>query len=184
MKEISYKITFYANWHCGSGQAAGADVDALVIKDAQGLPFVPGKTMKGLVREALAYTLLPDNTDKDLLNSICGSFENADHYTIGHAFFSDATLEKHEKVAILDEKLERFMYQSLSATCINDDGIAKDTSLRKTETAVPCTLHGAIMNLEDDEVQAVERALKMIKRLGAGRTRGYGRCEISIEEVK
>lgn len=48
MKNLKYSIQFYTNWHCGSGQAAGADVDALVVKDAQGLPFVPGKTIKGL----------------------------------------------------------------------------------------------------------------------------------------
>ena len=40
------------------------------------------------------------------------------------------------------------------------------------------------MNLEDQEAHEVERALMMIKRLGAGRTRGYGRCEISMEEKR
>ena len=34
MKNLKYSIQFYTNWHCGSGQAAGADVDALVVKDA------------------------------------------------------------------------------------------------------------------------------------------------------
>ena len=50
--DIKYLIKFYNEWHCGSGLAAGADVDLLVIKDKNGLPFVPGKTMKGLMREA------------------------------------------------------------------------------------------------------------------------------------
>ena len=50
---IRYKIEFHTDWHCGSGLAAGADVDALVVKDQSGLPFVPGKTIKGLLREAV-----------------------------------------------------------------------------------------------------------------------------------
>ncbi|MDE6805090.1 MAG: hypothetical protein K2J29_10705, partial [Muribaculaceae bacterium] len=51
--DIRYRIEFFSDWHCGSGLSAGADVDALVIKDDCGLPFVPGKTVKGLVREAM-----------------------------------------------------------------------------------------------------------------------------------
>ena len=31
--EIPYNITFHSNWHCGSGLASGAHLDALVIKD-------------------------------------------------------------------------------------------------------------------------------------------------------
>jgi CRISPR/Cas system CMR subunit Cmr4 (Cas7 group RAMP superfamily) len=51
-KTIEYQIEFFSEWHCGSGLAAGADVDALVVKDKDKLPFVPGKTIKGLIREA------------------------------------------------------------------------------------------------------------------------------------
>lgn len=51
--KIKYQIQFHSYWHCGSGLAAGAGVDALVVKDADGLPFVPGKTIKGLLREAM-----------------------------------------------------------------------------------------------------------------------------------
>ena len=52
MSTIKYEIEFFSNWHCGSGLAAGADVDALVIKDQEGLPYIPGRTLKGLLREA------------------------------------------------------------------------------------------------------------------------------------
>ena len=48
--DITYTIEFFSYWHCGSGLSAGADVDSLVIKDAIGMPFVPGKTIKGLIR--------------------------------------------------------------------------------------------------------------------------------------
>ena len=41
--DIKYKIEFFSNWHCGSGLAAGADVDALVVKDAEGLPYLLGR---------------------------------------------------------------------------------------------------------------------------------------------
>lgn len=47
MIDVEYKITFFSNWHCGSGLAAGADIDELVIKDKDKLPYVPGAPLKG-----------------------------------------------------------------------------------------------------------------------------------------
>ncbi len=49
MKDLTIKIEFFSPWHCGSGPSAGADADSLVIKDINGLPFIPGKTIKGLI---------------------------------------------------------------------------------------------------------------------------------------
>ena len=50
--EMKYKVEFYSDWHCGSGLSSGSDIDSLVIKDEDGLPFVPGKTLKGQIGRA------------------------------------------------------------------------------------------------------------------------------------
>ena len=50
---INYKITFLSDWHAGSGLGSGADSDAVVIKDANNLPYLPGKTIKGLIKDSL-----------------------------------------------------------------------------------------------------------------------------------
>lgn len=52
-KTINITIRFFSQWHCGSGTSAGADVDELVVKDKNGMPYIPGKTLKGLIREAV-----------------------------------------------------------------------------------------------------------------------------------
>ena len=36
--DLHYQIQFHTDWHCGSGLAAGADLDALVVKDKEDLP--------------------------------------------------------------------------------------------------------------------------------------------------
>jgi hypothetical protein len=41
-------------WHCGTGQGVSSTLDALVARDADGLPCLPGKTVKGLLRDAFA----------------------------------------------------------------------------------------------------------------------------------
>ena len=44
---IRYCIKFLDYWHLGSGDSAGSMYDSIVVKDKFGLPYVPGKTVKG-----------------------------------------------------------------------------------------------------------------------------------------
>ena len=89
---MEYEIRFLSQWHCGSGLAAGADVDSLVVKDKNNLPYVPGKTIKGLVREAAEDILQFRGTDKAKLADLFGNSKdrnNADgNMRTGSLFFS------------------------------------------------------------------------------------------------
>ena len=44
-------LTFLSYWQCGTG-TGGGDLDELVARDAAGMPFVSGKRLKGVLREA------------------------------------------------------------------------------------------------------------------------------------
>src|SRR5690625_450439 len=47
------QIQIFSYWHTGSGMGKGPELDATVIRDSTGLPYLPGRTIKGLLREAL-----------------------------------------------------------------------------------------------------------------------------------
>lgn len=179
---MRYKIEFFSYWHCGSGLAAGADVDALVVKDVDGLPYVPGKTIKGLLREAADEL----NENSVLVNRIFGlsgevDLSEKDRKRIGESFFSNATLPEGQ--AIVASGLTQHLYQTFSSTAIDEKtGIAKDNTLRRIETVVPCTLEGEIINIPEGGSSLLEKAMQLIKRMGSGRNRGYGRCKISVIE--
>lgn len=178
--DIKYKIELFSNWHCGSGLAAGADVDALVVKDCNGLPYVPGKTIKGLLREA-AEVLNADSTEVNKIFGLSGEADlPANRSTrAGEAFFGNATLP--EGAAIVSARLEEHLFQTFSSTAIDEkSGIAKDNSLRRIQTVVPCSLEGEVRNVPENGKILLEQAMQMIKRIGTGRNRGYGRCKISI----
>ena len=184
MADIKYTIQFFSFWHCGSGLAAGADVDALVVKDKDGLPIVPGKTMKGLVREAVESIIALKKEDKQsLIKNAFGYFGDAENTCMGSMFFTNAEIEESERRAIIDNNLQKYMYSSASSTAITSSGIAKEHSLRKVEVVVPCTLEGKIKGVPQDLVTNILDALKYIKRLGVNRNRGLGRCKINGEEV-
>lgn len=182
--DIKYKIEFHTDWHCGSGLAAGADVDALVVKDKNSLPLIPGKTIKGLLREAVEEIRGFQKKECDnLFVETFGYFEKEkSEMKKGNTFFSNAELSIQEQTAVISNKVARFMYRSVASTAIDKDGIAKEHSLRKMEVTVPCILYGEILNVPEGCTEEMKNALKYIKRLGQNRNRGLGRCTIIIEE--
>ena len=170
----------------------------MVIKDKNKLPYVPGKTIKGLVREAVEnilsfksginaenkelfirtfgnaddedWNMLKDDSEKD-------KEKKEDRMRKSETFFKNAELDDALKKIIIREKLEPYLYRAVSSTAINENGVANEYSLRRMETVVPWELTGMIV---DVPAEFVIGGLKYIKRLGQNRNRGLGRCEFII----
>ena len=187
--KANIKIQFLSFWHCGSGISGGSDSDALVKKDENGLPFVPGKTLKGHLREAAEWfsTINENDEYKILLKQIFGQENNSEKEGddtgtgyAGKAFFTN--LYVHPEVASLIEKDgdAKSIFTNLYSTAIDEHGVAVKGSLRSVEVAIPLTLYGRIDNLTDDEQGFLEKCAGMVKELGSGKTRGLGRCCISF----
>jgi CRISPR/Cas system CSM-associated protein Csm3 (group 7 of RAMP superfamily) len=182
---IHYQIEFFTDWHCGSGLSSGADLDLLVIKDNDRLPFVPGKTMKGLIREAVEEINGFSKSEIDLteLFGVESNSKNGIETKQGCCFFTNAELEDELKNAIKDHHYQEYLYRCIASTAIDEKGIANDHSLRKMEVCVPCKLYGQILDVPDEtSKEIIIKGLKFIKRLGQNRNRGLGRCSISIVE--
>lgn len=189
MKTLKYNIEFHTYWHCGSGLAAGADVDALVIKDKNNMPYIPGKTIKGLIREAVdeIIGLRPNCFNEDDYLKVFGYLDDGgsekkdEEMKKSDSFFTNANLVEYKE--IVKDKLQRFLFTSISNTAIDPEGVAKEHSLRKIEVVVPCKLSGEIINVPDSMVKILSDAAKFIKNLGANRNRGLGRCTIIVKEA-
>lgn len=189
-KILQYKIDFFSSWHCGSGLSAGADVDALVVRDRDGLPYVPGKTVKGLVREAVEDFLAFRKEDTRIVADLFGNAEDRNNLPQGEKgkmkqgilFFSNAELQSEQKQIILDEQLKPFLFDSVAATRIAEDGIAMPHSLRRIQVVLPCTLYGQILDVPEESKILLQQAVKLIKRMGLARNRGLGRCSFTIME--
>ena len=178
---IKYTITFYAQWHCGSGTAAGADLDALVIKDKNEMPFIPGKTLKGLIREAVENLIQLEGKTDTLQAEVEEAFGKEGDQT-GCLHFSNATMKEQEYQAIVSHKAQQYLFNKVTTTSIGKDGVAKDHSLRSMETVVPCELQAEISDVPTELRDPIVRAFGLIKRMGLKRNRGLGRCEIKVKE--
>jgi len=183
-KQIKYTIRFYSEWHCGSGLGAGAEVDNLVVKDRQLMPFVPGKTIKGLLREAVEELSLISN---ERVKELFGYTDSETHQmTEGSLYFKNAVLEESEREAILSRGLREYLYRIKASTKIDEMGIAANQSLRSIETVIPCKLQAAVMNVQDEDIEVLEDAMRYVKRIGMCRNRGLGRCDFmnfKVEEI-
>lgn len=198
MAEINYTLTFHSDWHCGSGLSAGADVDALVVKDKDGLPFVPGKTLKGLIKEAVIDILVfkkeydakrslivetfGNSKDRNALDGLLDNGSTEDDYQFlkqGVAFFGNAEFDDDDRNVIVQNHVQKLLFRELSSTAINPDGVAKKNSLRKIQVTIPCVLKGKISNVPVGLENVIKEALSYIKRLGQNRNRGLGRCSFT-----
>lgn len=188
--DIAYCIEFYSDWHCGSGLSAGADVDLLVIKDRDGLPFVPGKTMKGLLREAVEEIcrLSKAGNEAEISKAFGRSLDrevqkdvyNKAQAQQGSCFFTNAILEDHLSNSIKGTHYVQYLYRAVAATAIDEGGIATENSLRRMEVCIPCTLMGKILDVPVGMSEAMANGMKYIKRLGQNRNRGLGRCSLKV----
>ena len=187
MTDLIYKIEFYSDWHCGSGLSSGAGADLLVIKDKNGLPFIPGKTMKGLLRDAAVTLKEADVINEATVDQLFGKPSvkaGEDNNTVdqpseeGCCYFSNATLTESVQQAVSDNK--KILFRNISSTAIGESGQAIEHSLRTMEVTVPLPLYAKISNSTPEQQDVLIRSMKMIKRLGTGRNRGLGRCDISI----
>lgn len=187
---LTYEIKFFDYWHLSSGLSAGTKLDSTVVKDSDSLPYVPGKTIKGLAREMAL------NFDCNFIDSCFGSttdkkdkcFDTDKKQLGGKCYFSNATLKEETKKQIIDNNLQNNLYDVIASTKIGKkdtkneiEGIAVDNSLREIEVVVPLILFGEIQNIPNEFENEIKQSLKLIKRMGLNRNRGLGRCQFIVE---
>ena len=167
---MKYIVTFLDYWHLSSGLSAGAKLDSTVTRDDNGLPYIPGKTIKGLIREMAELTC-----NKEFVTKCFGSSSD-----IGECNFSNAEIEENTKKTIINNSLQNQLFDEIASTKIDKNGIAESGSLREIEVVVPISLFGEIKNIPDVYKQEMINAIKKVKRMGLNRNRGLGRCKIEI----
>jgi CRISPR/Cas system CSM-associated protein Csm3 (group 7 of RAMP superfamily) len=181
MKTINFSIKFFGYWHIGSGLSGGTKADNLVLKDQNNIPYIPGKTIKGLFRHAAEELSVLSNHlfERDLILNAFGD-SGYDLELSSPLFFSDVMLNQSDSTSIIKESLSESLYEVLSSTKIAENGTAEDKSLRQMEVTVPLILYGSIQDFSGKYESLLVRIAPMIKNLGLNRNRGLGRCEIKF----
>jgi hypothetical protein len=195
---LSFSILFHGYWHIGSGYGGGARCDDLMRKDRHGLPLLPGRTLHGHLREATQTLedmkqVLPGTTER-----VFGEWPqepDQDPETIrsrackpGCLIVDNGVLPASEADWLRMHDAERKrLYRILRNTAIDNNGVARNNTLRTAEVCVPVTLQASVQLLEDGKcdaarvIETLRTACRLICRIGMGRHRGLGRCTITLD---
>lgn len=198
MKMLQVQFELFNWWHAGSGEAGPGDLDATVVRDDDGLPYLPGKTVKGLFRDAalLIKRAQPGILDEGQWIRLFGpGIEPGAQRPEGDVLegalsFTSARLPKAARDWIGGENPEykQGLYEALASTAMKD-GIARVHSLRRIEVALPVTLEAEV-EWEEDGVEGIDTenilttSAALIRRLGSHRHRGLGRCRVTLKELQ
>lgn len=185
-KCIDFKLKLLSDMCCGNGEGNGIDVDTCAYFSDLGLPEIPGRRFKGLLREKAELLetegFCPKGTC-DILFGSCGGLKSkmqVANLRIENVF------EIEKAVATYDpaEVRKAFVTKRVQ-TAINKAGVAIDNSLRTIETVTKGTVFDGKIRLTDaseEELAVIETALKLLRNIGLNKNRGFG--EVSIYDIK
>ena len=190
---LSIDIRSY--WHPGTGRGSGFHLDAVTHEGADGLPRLPGRTLKGLLRDAMhraetwGWKDVPTGSTMHLFGPRASDGAET---KFGLLRVSDATLpvEVASYLASAEGcKLVSGLYREHFSTAIDPStGVAKSRSLRGMRMVVPLELEaeiGTVPGVEDlpDWRLRLTAVLPLINAVGAHRSRGFGRTVLSWKEA-
>lgn len=192
--EMIVKVEIRSYWHAGTGRGRGALVDSLAHRDAAGLPVLPGRTVKGLLRDAVWRMERWGHAAAGTTDGLFGSvgFEKdvprADTEP-GALGFSDAALPEALRGWLETESpgYRDALFREVHATAIDEaTGSARSGSLRGVEVAVPLTLESAVTVIRPDRLppqwqETLTQAATLVRAVGSSRSRGLGRAVVTVE---
>ena len=202
--QFTITVKMLSDWHIGLGQSKG-DIDSLVQRDADKLPYVPAKTLTGILRDSceLVARGLDDNQDD-------GVWSQWVEFLFGsQPALAESVVEKSPQPAILSirsahlpdelknaltakkQLSEAIAFIKPGISIDSQSGCAKTDFLRFEEMirvgailqATNCQINFP-PDLTDIEKNIASSLLlagaKMTERIGGKRRRGAGKCQIEL----
>ncbi|MDR0918760.1 MAG: RAMP superfamily CRISPR-associated protein, partial [Oscillospiraceae bacterium] len=179
------KIKLKSDICCATGGGNGSNIDTLSFFDNIGLPVIPGKRIKGLLREQadllVKYGKYTSENIEDLFGGLGGKK--------GEIYVSDGVLDAYDDLKFELQKYRKEevsdSFSSLrSRTRIDKDGIAVDHSLRTIQTVMKGLEFFSTITVESDKyTELLSDCTKILRHIGLNQTRGLGECECVLEKI-
>ena len=191
MKQMKLKIELKSDLMCGSGEGWGNVIDTDVIYDSYGFPYIPSKRIKGLLKEACLELDEMGVNEKCLAEEIFGS----DNVEGSDFVLTNAVLDHIDDMKLYvdncseDDKKELNISNIINhytnvrcQTAIDDNGIAKENSLRSSRAITRGNVFFADIIFEDKYEEVIKNCCALVHHMGINRTRGFGDVKLSLEK--
>ncbi|GHU34181.1 hypothetical protein FACS1894105_00500 [Clostridia bacterium] len=191
-------IKLLSDMCCGTGEGNGSNIDIKTSFDDNGLPIIPGKRLKGLLRECGKFIADNGCGDDSAVDRIFGKTGGNDgSLRIGTAqlvnstAIADGLMNLHGDLGkIVTPKTVQSVFTVLRAqTAADNDGIVKPLSLRTLQLVrKKCAGIAIVFTTEisldgnDKDRAFLEDCVKTLRHIGLNKSRGYGETECSLGE--
>lgn len=189
MIEIKYKLKFKSDFHIGSGIGIPGIIDNGMKYDCNGIPEIQGKTVKGILRNAVENLIHVNKDSNGILPVIFGG--EGDDIT---AFRFSTPNIKSEHISRIkgNNDIQKRLSNVQSHNSIDSKTlVAKKGALFFCETA-PCFLEysGDISQIKNIDKAIKDKVLfylvcglRFVTHIGGKRRRGNGMVRFEIETI-
>lgn len=189
------KITFLSDWQISSGLGDGYLADSTLHRDVDGLPCIPGRALKGALREA-AWRLTHCRKDLNHILKLLWGTDSIDIDSNQSGLLQVSTARLPEDLRQIFRDLPKEQRESCigdllfyrTQTALKEDRQVKDGSLRKIECGIAGLEFEAKLHFIDDIpdysedwlCQYLAAVCAALKSIGGNRSRGLGYCQVRL----
>lgn len=173
----------------GSGEGLASIIDTDVCFDELGLPFVPGKRVKGILRESALELNSAGRTIDGLAlfgrpDQVEGSqFRLGNGYLEGYQEARQALLAARgdpARSALLNAQSVIGCFTTIRSRTALENGVARDKSLRTMRVLNRGLIFVFEMDVPAEAEKNLETICKVTRSFGESRTRGLGEIRLSV----
>ena len=190
MKESRIKIELLSDMCVSDGGVYNSAIDIDVCYDEWGFPYIPGKRLKGCLRECgVELKECGMTIDVDNIFGTQGESSNRAKVRISNAYLENYEAMKDMVIKYKDtlifhpqNVLNSYSYVRTQTSIDYDTGVAEDTTLRMIRVVKKGLVFEADVTIDGDEEleKDFENCCKILNHMGVSRTRGYGEVKLSI----
>ena len=190
MIEIRYILKFKSDFHFGSGSGIPGVIDCGLKYNSNGVPEISGRTVKGILRDAVENVILLKSSQLSLVEDIFGR-EGVDNTKF--RFYSPELEEKYEKRISKSKDLQKNISGIEFHNRINrENHTAEPGALFSRETGpVSFEYTGRISQIKkcsnkqelDKYLYFLICGIRFVTHIGGNRRRGKGLVRFEIEKI-
>ncbi len=200
MNSMKLSIELRSDWHVGSGTGIPGGVDRQIVRDASGLPYLPAKTITGILRDGCEFVAQSFGEPwVQLVQQLFGAQPVSHGGQVG-ACAKGAKIrvrpghfpsELQSKLASAPEIAQATTFVVPRVHIDLETGCAHPKQLGFAEVARVGAVFeaelqlvdekGCASSLGDHEIALLVAGAAAVRRVGGMRRRGLGRCKLSLE---
>lgn len=185
-KTVDFSVKLLSDMCCGNGQGNGSDVDMCCCFDRFGLPEIPAKRFKGLLREKALFLAENNFCSSEEAESLFGG-ENgrSSRIRVNNLRIKDADELAEVSDKYNSREISEVYSEKRYQTAVDKNGVTKTGSLRIVETVRKgIEFEGRIFvtDFTEADEKIIGGSLKLLRNIGLSKNRGLG--EILCENIR